>query len=171
MLKEQELTLQRTAIVKDFYRSFDPSLSQQSLKQTHQLGLALGEGRHFKSYRLPARGPLALAINLAKASFLDRDPRQKAEWKKSMAKLERLQHPLLPPFQLVEDAENLGYVLPYCESAVPQSEWSRLGLSPWIEDCVASLASAGLWLDDYLQLRACRGHPLLIDYSDLKPLK
>lgn len=169
MLKEQELTKQRAEIVKEFYRSYDPALIRQCFTNKHQLGLELGEGRHFRSYRLRGQGTLELAINFAKPSFFDSEL---GSWKSSLKRLGRINHPLLPPFELVEDAnaEILAYVLPYCEKDLPRSTWPVLGVERWLEDFTRSLSGAGLWLDDYLQLRSCRNHPFVIDYSDLKPL-
>ncbi len=170
-LREQELSAQRAQIVRDYHRVYDPALIEKLLDEPNKLGLELGEGRHFRSYIIRTQGAVDLALNVAKSSFGSADTRLRKSWVLRMQKLQRLAHPLLPPYALIERNEELAYVLPYCEKDLPPKSWAELELMPWIEDFKATLAAQGLCLDDYMQVRACKQHPFVIDYSDLIELR
>lgn len=164
------LRQRRDNIVKDFYASFDPSWLWQEWNRAEQSARTLvsGEGRHFRSYRIRGRTTLDLALNVAKPQFHRSSPIDRREWIGLMRKLKAVNHPLLPPTEVLseQDDERLLIIQPYCEEALSLSEMPAL--RPLLSELEELLAREGLMLDDYWQLRNCRGHPFVIDFSELK---
>lgn len=168
--ENQELRHRKDDIVKDFYLSFDPSWLWQEWERSEKSGRAriAGEGRHFRSYRIKGRGCLDLALNVAKSQFHRDSPVDRREWIVLMQKLKKVSHPLLPPTEVLsaDDNEQLLIVQPFCEEAVSHNEIPKF--RPMLGELESLLLTHGLYLDDYWQLRSCRGHPFVIDFSELK---
>ncbi len=173
------LMRRRQSLVEAFYRVFDPSRLWQEWDQAeHKAKRTLcGEGRHFRSYRIPSPGGgLDLALNVAKPSFYKDSPEGIREWVRACKGVKKLQHPLLPPFEILQGIDDLVLlVMPFCEDALSLSEMNSPKIAAQIESLSALLASEGWQMDDYWQLRSCRGYPFVIDFSELKlgdvPLK
>lgn len=167
----RDLTESRQRIARDFYRSFDADLALTLAADLSKTGEFLGEGRHFRSYRLRSRGSLDLVLNLAKPAFGLADGPKVGAWRGYMKALQRLAHPLLPPLEVLPSGEAAAaFVMPYCEEIIPEKSWDDLGLRALLETFEAELALAGLILDDYWQLRSCQGHPFVTDFSELMSL-
>ncbi|RYZ57335.1 MAG: hypothetical protein EOP07_10195 [Proteobacteria bacterium] len=166
------LMRRRESLVEAFYRGFDPSrLWQEWDLSEHKAKRALtGEGRHFRSYRIPSpSGGLDLALNVAKPCFYSAGPQNIRNWIKACKSVKKLQHPLLPPFEVLEGLNDLVlFVMPYCEEALSLSEQNSPKMSAQINSLRDLLASEGWMMDDYWQLRTCRGYPFVIDFSELK---
>ncbi|HYX38733.1 MAG TPA: hypothetical protein VE954_36980 [Oligoflexus sp.] len=161
-----DLRQSKAALEQAFYRSLDSSVIRSGLEHGTALRLweVLGEGRHFQCFKLPGRGELDLAVLLAKPGFLQADSRQRRAWAADLQRLRSLNHPLVPPMEVMEDAQFFAYVQPCCEA-----EQNLAGLiQDALHDLHNSLARIGLELDDYPQLRRCQGHPFVIDFSELK---
>lgn len=160
----------RDDIVKEFYANFDPSWLWQEWSRVERSPrtLIVGEGRHFKSYRIRGKGSLDLALNVAKQQFHKNSTVSRREWIGLMRKLKTVIHPLLPPTEVLseQDDERLLIIQPYCEETLSLSEMPAI--RPLLQELEKLLASHGLVLDDYWQLRNCRGHPFVIDFSELK---
>ncbi|RYZ67885.1 MAG: hypothetical protein EOP09_10300 [Proteobacteria bacterium] len=60
------------------------------------------------------------------------------------------------------------FVMPFCEEALSLSEQNSPRMAARIESLRQLLQSEGLLMDDYWQLRTCRGYPFVIDFSELK---
>lgn len=160
--QEQELSRERKAIACDFYRVYEPSLARDFIEKLPKREFELGAGRHFTSFLYKTQGLLDLVVNVGRPAFLEKSE----NWAGRMQKLQKLDHPLLPPFELWPGAEGV-YVMPYCEQIVSPAVWRASGLSPLLDSFQLALQAAGLALDDYWQLRTCRGHPFVTDFSDL----
>ncbi len=161
-----ELRQSKAALEQAFYRSLDSSVIRSGLQQSPRFRVweLLGEGRHFQCFKLPGRGDMDLAVLLAKPAFLRADGPARRQWGDDLKRLPSLQHPLLPPMELVADIEFFAYVQPYCAVDLKLDKM----LSAALMDLQEKLATLDLELDDYPQLRSCQGHPFVIDFSELK---
>jgi hypothetical protein len=161
-----ELRQTKAALEQGFYRSLDSSVIRSGLSQSPRFRdweLA-GEGRHFQCFKLPGRGGMDLGILLAKPAFLKDDQPARREWIQNLRRVLALQHPLIPPMEVIEDTEFFAYAQPFCEA--------ELNVDPRVasllQDLEKAMAAEDLFLDDYPQLRRCQGHPFVIDFSELK---
>ncbi len=158
----------KAALQQAFYRSLDSSLIRSGIVHgpAARLWSKIGEGRHFQCFRQPNYGGLDLCILLAKPAFLQQVSLSPKAWAADIRKLGTLDHPLVPPMEVIEDIEFFAYVQPFCEA--------DLVLTPEIREVLRglheNLRREGLELDDYQQLRSCQGHPFVIDFSELKRL-
>lgn len=163
---------QRSQIVRDFYRAFDLSWMERQIRDLDRLPpQPLGEGRHFRSYRVISGKSLDLALNVAKRSFGEGQSATRRLWCQAIRQLQSLSHPLLPPIEVIPlQDDGIAYVMPYCEQEVPMASLRQEAFRTWLAEWERELEGLGLWMDDYWQLRLCRGHPFVIDFSELKPL-
>ncbi|RZA23019.1 MAG: hypothetical protein EOP10_13890 [Proteobacteria bacterium] len=163
----------RQDLIEAFYRVFDPSRLWQEWDQAVNKGARrlTGEGRHFKSFRIPqgtGRG-IDLAMNVAKPCFHQGRSDLTREWVRACKSIKSLSHPLLPPFEVLEGAGDLVlFVMPFCEEALTLSQQNSPKIAAQIKGLRDLLSAAGWMLDDYWQLRSCRGYPFVIDFSELK---
>jgi hypothetical protein len=161
-----ELSRSKAALEQAFYRSLDNSVIRSGLLESPRFRVweILGEGRHFQCFKLPGRGGMDLAILLAKPAFLEADSRLRRRWADGLKRVRSLQHPLIPPMEVIEDTEFFAYVQPYCEAELkPDAK-----VTAALHDLQDGLGRLNLELDDYPQLRRCQGHPFVIDFSELK---
>jgi hypothetical protein len=161
-----ELRQSKAALQQGFYRSLDDSVIRSGVIHGPALRIweTLGEGRHFQCFKLPGRGGVDMAIKLAKPAFLQDDFGLRSQWAADLKRLQALQHPLIPPMEVIEDKDFFAYVQPFFEA---DQDLSHL-MKGAVLDLQHSLARMGLELDDYPQLRRHQGHPFVIDFSDLK---
>lgn len=169
------LMRRRQDLVEAFYRVYDPSRLWQEWdqavnKRTRSL---TGEGRHFKSFKIPLAGSggrgLDLAMNVAKPSFHQGRSDLMRDWVKACKAIKSLSHPLLPPFEILEGVGDLVlFIMPFCEEALTLSQQNSPKIATQIASLRALLLENGWILDDYWQLRTCRGYPFVIDFSELK---
>jgi hypothetical protein len=161
-----ELRRTKAALEQGFYRSLDSSVIRSGLSQSPRFRKweLTGEGRHFQCFKLPGRGGMDLGILLAKPAFLNAEHPVRLLWAQNLRRLLQLQHPLIPPMEIIEDIEFFSYVQPYCEAELGKDK----ALSSLLEDLDQAMVRADLFLDDYPQLRRCQGHPFVIDFSELK---
>lgn len=167
------LMRRRQDLIEAFYRVYDPSRLWQEWEQATRQGTRslTGEGRHFKSYKIPMvsnRG-LDLAMNVAKPSFHQGRTDLTRDWVKACKAVKSLSHPLLPPFEVLEGAGDLIlFIMPFCEEALTLSQQNSPKISGQIASLRDLLYAHGWLMDDYWQLRTCRGYPFVIDFSELK---
>lgn len=161
-----ELRETKAALEQGFYRSLDSSVIRSGLSQSPRFRNweLSGEGRHFQCFKLPGRGGMDLGILVAKPAFLKDDQPTRLLWMQNLKRLLALQHPLVPPMEVMEGTEFFAYVQPFCESELTMD---RTVAGLW-EDLEKAMAAADLFLDDYPQLRRYQGHPFVIDFSELK---
>jgi hypothetical protein len=161
-----ELRQTKAALEQGFYRSLDSSVIRSGLSQSPRFRHweLFGEGRHFQCFKLPGRGGMDLAILLAKPAFLKDDQPTRLLWIQNLKRLSALQHPLIPPMEVIEDTEFFAYVQPFCEAELIIDN----GIVSLLQDLEKAMDKADLFLADYPQLRRCQGHPFLIDFSELK---
>ncbi len=158
--------------MKSFYRVWDPASCAQvceSIDRGRGGPILHAEGGSFRCYRLPQgdQEGLETVLLLGKESQLRQRTVQSGEWQRAMEALGRMQHPLLPPFQLLKG--RLAYVMPYCAKELPKSWQENPLFRTWVQDLLKELAAVGLILDDVWQFRLWQGHhPLLTDFSDLR---
>jgi hypothetical protein len=105
-----------------------------------------------------------LGILLAKPAFLNSDQPTRLLWIENLKRLAALQHPLIPPMEVIEDTEFFAYVQPFCEAELSLDRT----VQSLLEDLTRAMDAVDLFLDDYPQLRRCQGHPFVIDFSELK---
>jgi hypothetical protein len=161
-----ELRETKAALEQGFYRSLDSSVIRSGLSQSPRFRSweLAGEGRHFQCFKLPGRGGMDLGILLAKPAFLNSDQPTRLLWIENLKRLAALQHPLIPPMEVIEDTEFFAYVQPFCEAELIIDN----GIVSLLQDLEKAMDKADLFLADYPQLRRCQGHPFLIDFSELK---
>ncbi|MFW7379773.1 MAG: hypothetical protein ACOH5I_13250 [Oligoflexus sp.] len=153
-----------------FDHSYVKSVCQALHQQRRQPGIEfLGDGAHSMTYRLFTGKPMDLAISLAKPGFFSCLSRGTHSWPMLMDQLSRLDHPLIPPFAIIhQSSEWLAFIRPYCPQTVdelpPEIQQNLEGLKKSLIDV---LHDKGLMIDDYLQIRAWKQHPFVIDWSDL----
>jgi len=159
----------KVGLEKAFYGSFDRSLIRSGILSGSALRdwQELGEGRHFRCFSLTQPGRLDLAINLAKPGFLRAEMRLRKEWAHDLQQLRCLDHPLIPPMEVIEDSEFFAYIQPCCDQDLTISSEIRQAL----EDMHRVMVTIGLELADYPQLKSCQGHPFVIDFSELNRLQ
>lgn len=167
------LMRRRQDLIEAFYRVYDPSRLWQEWDEAVNKGTRnlTGEGRHFKSFKIPMKSPrgMDLAMNVAKPSFhLGRTDKIR-DWIKACKAVKSLTHPLLPPFEILEGASDLIlFIMPFCEEALSLSQQNSPKISTQIASLHDQLSAQGYVMDDYWQLRTCRGYPFVIDFSELK---
>lgn len=161
-----ELRETKAALEQGFYRSLDSSVIRSGLSQSPRFRSweLTGEGRHFQCFKLPGRGGMDLGILLAKSAFLNADQPMRRLWIENLKRLAALQHPLIPPIEVIEDTEFFAYVQPFCEVELSLDRT----VQSLLDDLTRTMDAVDLFLDDYPQLRRCQGHPFVIDFSELK---
>ena len=165
------LNTEKSKLIEGFYKVYDPSRLwaewREATKGNRELS---GEGRHFRSYRIPSPGGgLDLAINSAKASFYQERPKFIRNWVLACKALAQISHPLLPPFEVLEGEDgHVLIVMPYCESALSPEQGRDLGIRKQLSELEVLLEREDWTLDDYWQLRCCQGHVFVTDFSELK---
>jgi hypothetical protein len=159
----------KAGLEKAFYGSLDSSLIRSAILggSAFRTWQKLGEGRHFRCLRLTQPDRLDLAINLAKPSFLRAEKRLRKQWAADLQQLRGLDHPLIPPMEVLDDSEFFAYIQPCCDQELTISSEIR----QLLEDMQRAMNSRGLELEDYPQLRTCQGHPFVIDFSELNRLQ
>jgi len=145
--------------------SFVARLSEMSEEARRGHTKFIGEGAHFQSFEFAAGG-LALAVNLAKMSFVRRGDLAIARWKDALSLARNLEHvDLIPPMELLAlNANTIAIVMPKGEIV---SKTRGRHVESLICDTAKALSRAGLVLDDYPQVREVEGVPFIIDWSDL----
>lgn len=174
-LAKENLVLMRRRqdLVEAFYRVYDPSRLWLEWDEAVNKGnrWVTGEGRHFKSYKIPlgaGRG-VDLAMNVAKPSFHQGRSDLTRDWVRACKSIKSLTHPLLPPFEILEGVGDLVlFVMPFCEEALTLSQQNSPKIAMQIHSFRDLLLEHGWIMDDYWQLRSCRGYPFVIDFSELK---
>ncbi|NRA66329.1 MAG: hypothetical protein HRU19_17720 [Pseudobacteriovorax sp.] len=144
----------------DFYRFWDRSLMLNDLKNSRHFG-QVGKGRHFEAL-LWTRSDYGFVVCRARSEFLDGLQTKRRQWLDRIHRTSRLSHPLIPPMEAFFEGEDLFYVKPYCEEALAVRPYSSE-----LASLTDSLRAEGLVVDDYWQMRARRGQPFVIDWSDL----
>ncbi len=164
--------LKLPALVQGFYRGWDPSFAGSTLNALAQ-GRgpeAIGEGTFFSCYPLRAADPrdLKTVLLLAKPSFYRQGPRYLEAWRQAMLRMRSLEHPLLPPFELLESPKGqVAYGMPYLAQALGSEAQRHPSFDRQRCELEALFAAKGLHLGDLWQFRLWQGQPLLCDFSDL----
>ena len=134
----------------------------------------IGEGCHFKSFRVNSHGPVALVLSIATSGFKDGLVSGYNKWALAMARLKPLRLPLVPPFEILrhEDADHtkIALVTPYGgeKEVMASAHWQPL--AGHIDSLNDGLKDHELSLDDVAQIRCLEGMPFVIDWSDLMTL-
>jgi hypothetical protein len=169
------LMRRRQDLVEAFYRVYDPSRLWQEWDKAVNKGERplTGEGRHFKSFKIPNVGTrgIDIAMNVAKPCFQQGRSDLIRNWVRACKSIKSLSHPLLPPFEILQGTGDLTlFIMPFCEEALTLSQQNSARIATQIASLRDLLAIQGWLLDDYWQLRSCRGYPFVIDFSELKRL-
>lgn len=156
----------------DFYRSFDPSLISSFLlgllsNAHHRASNAeiLGEGNHFRVYKLKLSSEMTVAVSCAKPKFLKHLSSQNLSWVGMMKAVQRIDHVLIPPMELFETDDQLAYIQPCCK------DQNFLITKKYLSTLSASLDHLlyehHLRLIDGQQIMAYEGLAFVVDWSDL----
>lgn len=160
----------------DFYRAFDPSLVTSFLND--QLSNAyyrapnaelLGEGNHFRVYKLKLSSNMALAVSCAKPKFLKQLPAQKRSWVSMMKAVQGINHVLIPPMELFETEDQLAYIQPCCTGEI--FLLNKAYLSKLSQSLDRVLYEHQLRLIDGQQILAHEGLAFVVDWSDLTSIR
>lgn len=163
-----KLSESKARIEKAFYRFYDPAMVEQfwtqKLRDSHRREVR-SEGRHFFCYALDRNPSFSFALLLAKPSFFEAKGRDLSTWIAAIKTLKSLQHPWVPPLELLTRPGELALVQPFCQGHRPLL---AKDLQAW-HQLQQNLAIYGLEINDYGQLAEFEGHPFFLDYSDLQP--
>jgi hypothetical protein len=162
-----------------FFESYDRSLieylaSSRSI-EAHDRIHPIGEGRHFRALVLMPDNStkIPLVISLPKSSFLGNDPaKTSARWCDAMKDLRRLRVPMIPPFDLLENANVLRcFVSPFGSGGSDQAKARWQPIKNHVNLTERALADHGFRIDDRIQVRCFEGIPFICDLSDLIRIK
>lgn len=148
------------------------SLFSEKVCQNNGKGLdLLGEGSHFRAYRLRGPGGGELVIKRALPHFGGgRQSPGRQAWLRALRTLKPLlgSTPLLAPWVLLEDGDEIGLVTPFGPEPIAKAAERWLPLDKVRQELGMKLRAAGLEIADQLQLRCLGGVPFVIDLSDLR---
>lgn len=156
-----------------FYRHFDRSrlevllaLGDRDLASRADL---LGEGAHFRAWRIRGRSPSTMDIvfKRATAGFDRQDPLAPREWVQAMARL-RGAGGLIPPFEVLETEHGVGIAMPFGDRPFAEAAAHWQPLADRLDELSVALAARGLKLADVPQGRCWSGVPFLYDLSDVR---
>jgi hypothetical protein len=131
----------------------------------------LGQGTHFKAWRLPSRqsGQPDLVLKRALREWLPLPARR--PWRAAMSTLGGCGG-LVPPFEVIEDGEEkLAVVMPYGPAPLTAAAAHWQPLAERVVELRTALAAQGLALGDVAQGRSWEGIPFLYDFSDLSMIR
>lgn len=149
---------------KEFYFNWDHSYFEQLFQKKDSLH-RLGAGRHFSAY-LCRRAGFHYVLCVSHPSFFEAQRAKPQSWINCMKALKELDHPWIPPFELMECSNCFAYVRPYCETLRMDSGRGDAVCNKQFEKV---LAEAGLVLDDYWHFGFWKNeHQIMIDWSDLR---
>jgi len=168
----------RNDLQRQFREVFDRSLAEQLLEKFRRnfpkplpALTPIGEGRHFRAFRIAGSGPMSLTLNIANDEYMRANAGAKAgAWLKNMDTLRSSALPLIPPFEVIRGEDSLGLVLPYGAQAVSRQEMKSEPLAGQLNELVSGLQKVKLQIDDYLQVHAWEGQPFICDFSDLRSI-
>lgn len=156
----------------NFYRYFDPSLisafiTAQSSDVRHHLQdtVLLGEGNHFRVYKIRLDSDVNVAVSCAKPKFLKEFSHQKNKWVDMMGTVKKIDHVLIPPMELFETENDLAYIQPCCDSGKYLFE-DRV-LSKLSRSLDRALYERQMGLIDGQQIMEYKGLAFVVDWSDL----
>ena len=166
------LTLRRL-----FFLAYDESFFVKALQNIVKNDLSLveqflGQGTHFKAFRLKKRWPkpdISYVVSCDQSSPQEWVLRQ--AWFHALERLGKLALPLIPPFKIIRHEGHYAIVMPYgLKDMSPIHEvWQPLA------DAVTLLqremAKNGFWIRDSLQCVQLHGIPFVYDLSDLDYLQ
>ena len=152
-----------SAVHQSFYQNWDRSYALSLLADPRGLQL-LGQGRHFTAYRFK-RGDFSYTLCIARPAFQTEQSIESSRWTRAITKIQRVDHPMIPPMEIIENMAGLAYIRPYCESLVMTS---AIQTSAKVVELKARLQRAGLLLDDYFHIGYCGSEAFVLDWSDLK---
>ena len=153
----------------DFRKAYDLlSKNGHSSKGSTKL---IGEGIHFKSYIFNRESSFPLVISIGKTNFKNNLPSSFEKWRSCLMQLKRIYMPLIPPFEIVSNSDQIGYVTPYVPDPADTSHSLWLPIKDLCDKLSRQLTRMSLVLDDYWQIKCLRGVPFIIDLSDIKAIK
>ncbi len=163
-----------------FQRAFDRSVAEQLLRQPDEvldrMHDLVGEGAHFRTWRLRGEGARSaeLPLVLKRAGLgWGTGPRGR-QWRDSVAGLAAAGIPLVPPLVLLqargaagEAGDRIGLVMPFADSdwSAAAAHWQPMAAQ--MEVALRALQDRGLALGDIPQGGCWQGIPFLYDLSDL----
>ena len=159
----------------EFYQSFDATrieefigkLAQTPESDRRQLPGFLGEGTHFQSFVLASQ-PMQLAVNVAKANFLNKGPMAIGRWRTAIRDLRTIEtQALVPPIEIIQYQGLTAIVMPRGTPLTRKGAEAR-GLNDALIETSRALGKAGLILDDYPQMVEYQGRFFINDWSDLQ---
>lgn len=155
-----------------FYRSFDRSRLEALLKlpdaRLDREAAFLGQGTHFRAWRLRPEPPGApcLVLKRAISGLTGPEGLGQRRWADAMRKLKGLGS-LVPPFEVLETDGRIGIVMPYGDQALEKAAPHWLPMQSRLQELDRALAARGLVLQDIPQGRSLGGIPFLYDLSDI----
>jgi hypothetical protein len=158
-----------------FYRSFDLSRVESLLglsdARLDREATFLGEGTHFRAWRLRPRAPGEPALVLKRAGHhLGKEGSvARRQWTDAMLKVKGTGG-LVPPFELVEAAGRFGIVMPYGDKDLKEASPHWQPVQARLAELDRALSARGLVLQDIPQGRTVGGIPFIYDFSDLGPV-
>ncbi len=160
----------------EFATAFDAARAQHLLDQSdsHLSGAfpVVGEGTHFKAWRLRSGGNPAfeLVLKRAHSSFLTPDMPRYRHWVDGISRLRLVKSPLIPPYAVITTDKYCGLVMPYGPDPLVKAAPIWQPIDTHLQNMTSSLSVEGLCLDDTIQCRVWQGIPFLIDFSDIRIL-
>ena len=154
-----------------FYRAYDESYCCQALEEISLKNYSkydfLGEGTHFKSFRLKEKGG-SLVINLLKEKKEEFFFKEVKKWRAALEKLHKIEVPLIPPYEIITVEKNLGIVLPFGAEKPTTNYGDNTFLEKRIDETLKLLSKSALELNDQVQIKYFESIPFISDLSDLR---
>ena len=167
----QDSPLDRQGLRAAFFAQWDEDWLRSAFLRLIQTGngpngaTLIGEGHHFTAWLMARDTPLPLVLKVAKPTFGNGLMVERQRWAKSMQRVRAAKIPVIPPFRILWEGEEMAIVSPYMPEKVPLSD----AMTEW-QDLETALRSLHLRLADQPCFGRVCGLVYLVDWSDLEEL-
>lgn len=156
-----------------FYRVFDRSRMEALLKvpdeKLDREAAFLGEGQHFRAWRLRGghAGETPLVLKRASPGLGPLGGVERRQWVQAVTRLKGVGG-LVPPFEVLQIEGHIGIVMPYGDKALVEAAPHWQPMQSRLAELDQDLAARGLTLGDIPQGRSLSGIPFVYDLSDVQ---
>lgn len=168
-LRESDLSVLHRHFYQILDRSYFEAIFRNLLKGVSapvQLS-PLGEGIHFRAWRVRVSEGNSLVLRVPQDPRWTPDFPETKHWVNALNRLAQKKIPLIPPFEVMVQAEGVGLLSPYGERDLDNLPLHWTPLEEVLELTENTLKNLGLKINDVFQLAHWQKIPFLMDLSDL----